>query len=284
LAAWKLQPHYQIAANLGRAEFMVGKFSDSIEHLSYFLREAPATVSPEDRQRAQAMHDKAFTRVGTLTISVDAQGAEILVDGQPVGRSPLAKPVLVDAGNKTIEARLNGRSASEQINVEAGSKPSVMLKLAQPSSKGSENTPPGGGMPTWKKVGVGVGGGLTLVGLGLGIGFTVVANGKSDDAAKLRPQMIDDAFTNEKVCPNHPKCGELKDLLKAQDSSTNIAVAGFVAGGIAAAGTVAVLLWPAKKTAVDERGATGVDVRPTNMRLLPVVTHEHGGLLLKGSF
>src|SRR5262245_39603845 len=40
LAAWKLKQHYQIAANLGRAELMLKKYRDAAEHMAFFLREA----------------------------------------------------------------------------------------------------------------------------------------------------------------------------------------------------------------------------------------------------
>jgi hypothetical protein len=85
LQAWRLKQHYQIAANLGRAELKLRKYRDAAEHLTYFLREASA-VGPDERKAAQAMLDEARAKVGALTIIVDRPGAVVLVDGVAIGR------------------------------------------------------------------------------------------------------------------------------------------------------------------------------------------------------
>ena len=38
LEAWKLNEHYQIAANLGSMEIKLGRFRDAAEHLAIYLR------------------------------------------------------------------------------------------------------------------------------------------------------------------------------------------------------------------------------------------------------
>jgi hypothetical protein len=62
-------------------------------------------------------------------VSID--DAEILVDGQPIGRSPLSEEVFVDPGPHAIEARLHGHEPARQvIEVEGGASVEVALSLA----------------------------------------------------------------------------------------------------------------------------------------------------------
>ncbi len=64
LEAWKRKPHYQVAAHLGARRGGGGKPKDAMEHLSVFLREAPASVRREDRQQAQALWTRRGRRWG----------------------------------------------------------------------------------------------------------------------------------------------------------------------------------------------------------------------------
>jgi hypothetical protein len=108
LRSWRLRRHWQVAGSLGRIELTTGKYRDAAEHLTYFLSEAPASVDEGTRKAAQEMLEKARAKVGVLTITVNRPGAEVLVDGQVVGTSPLAGALFVAPGPVFIQARLEG--------------------------------------------------------------------------------------------------------------------------------------------------------------------------------
>jgi len=113
LAALRLKKHWQIAGNLGSIEVSLGRNRDGAEHLDFALRTAGDSISAQDRQRMQDLLDKARMAVGALSISVDAPGAEVFVDGKPVGKTPLAGPVFVEPGARVIEARREGYAVQE---------------------------------------------------------------------------------------------------------------------------------------------------------------------------
>ena len=117
LAAWALKHHWQIAGSLGDCEVQLGLFRDAAEHLAYFLR-----LAPPDRRTAaaQRLYDTARTKVGTLTVTADAVGAEVAVDGNVVGKAPLEDPLFVEPGRHQVEARSGTKVASAQIDVPAG--------------------------------------------------------------------------------------------------------------------------------------------------------------------
>jgi hypothetical protein len=129
-AALRLKQHWQIASNLGHVELSLGKSRDAAEHLDLALRTAKDAISAQDRQRTQDLLAKAQTSVGTLTIQVDVPGAEVLVDGKPIGTAPLAGPVYVEPGTRKVEARREGYTVTEvRREIGPGAAAPVMLRL-----------------------------------------------------------------------------------------------------------------------------------------------------------
>ncbi|WP_437713283.1 hypothetical protein WMF45_46395 [Sorangium sp. So ce448] len=130
LEAWRLEQHFQIAANLARAELKLGKHRDAAEHISFFLREAEG-VSELDRTLARQMLDEARAKIATLTLVVSRPGATVLIDGVPVGTSPLEGELYVEPGERRIEARLQGESpVQSSVALAPGASQQVALRFA----------------------------------------------------------------------------------------------------------------------------------------------------------
>src|SRR5262245_26678931 len=72
--AWALKRQYQIAANLGACEVLLGRYRDAAEHLSFYMREANRApdVPDEERRAAAANLEQALAHVATLEVQVDA--------------------------------------------------------------------------------------------------------------------------------------------------------------------------------------------------------------------
>lgn len=133
VSAWRIKQHWQIAANLGRAELALGDHRGAAEHLTFFLREAPAGVSAEEQESARVMLEAARAKVGAMTIAVNVDDAEVLIDGKVVGRTPLAHPVFVDPGRRVIEAQREGYATIRKpTEIAAGSTSTVELRLVKP--------------------------------------------------------------------------------------------------------------------------------------------------------
>jgi hypothetical protein len=197
LDAFQRKPYCQIAANLGWAELMAGKPRDAAEHLSIFLRDAQK-VSAADRQDTENMLTLAKAAIGTVTVQVDTEGAEVWVDGKKVGVSPLAGPVFVESGRRTFEARKEGRPpVTEQLEVAAGAAPVLELRtVAKPAPAtgprklpGPEAPAPGSGEQRSQMLihaGIGVSAGLAAVGIGTAIGAALTEQASLRDWADNR--------------------------------------------------------------------------------------------------
>jgi tetratricopeptide (TPR) repeat protein len=302
LEAWKLKPHYQIAANLGNAELMSRRYRDAAEHLRFFLREAPADVDAVDRRKAEQLFTEAKAKIGAVSVQVDLAGAEVTVDGAPVGISPLREPVFVDPGEHTFEARLGGHAPVQTpIVVPAGSSPQVTLRLVKPSAPTAGPQPPGstqpvgsvqppgsaqvpagpgpqdgGGVPKWKPWAIGGGAVLAAAGIGVGIGFTFMSKAKESEANDIIGQLLTRAETDETICApaqNKELCDELWGVFRQRDNTAAVAVVGYTVGGAAAIGTVLLAVLPRNSP----KGSTGV-------RVTPILAPGHAGAVLTGSF
>ena len=77
------------------------------------------------------LYEDARAETGPITIAVDLPGADVVVDGKVVGKSPLEDPVFVEPGHHTIEARLGAKPSTLEGEVaQGGLTPSVRRALA----------------------------------------------------------------------------------------------------------------------------------------------------------
>lgn len=250
LEAWKLRPHYQIAANLGRAELMTGAYRDAAEHLAYFLREAPADVGAEDRAQARQWLDEAKAKIGTLTLKVEPPDAEVLVDGVALP-APLPPEVFVDPGKRVLEARRAGHvPARRELELRAGQGEVVELRLAVEPPPAPPPRPAPPPEPAWGRspVLIGVGLGTAVAAAAAGTALFLVGEGKVSE--------------RDRVCGEYPagKCvpGTLPrwdELERSRADLRNTGTWFIIGGGLIGAATVAYVV--TGRSPVAERPRTG---------------------------
>ena len=82
---------------------------------------------PEDRADAQSSVAELQKRLGQLTVVCESAGAEISIDGKPMGLAPLAKPIWVMPGAHQVLAMQNAAPlAVKTANVGAGESATVV--------------------------------------------------------------------------------------------------------------------------------------------------------------
>ncbi|XYH96529.1 PEGA domain-containing protein [Sorangium sp. So ce1128] len=284
LEAWKLKRSYDVAANLGDVELMLGEARGAAEHLAYALREFPAGGKPALRQTLAKRFDEARRLVGALRIQASKPGAEVLVDGRSIGYAPIDDEVFVEPGTHQLTARREGYDdATANVEAKAGGAYEVTLTLepaaAQalapkesaaapqrrqetPAATGAAASPPSGLV-------VSAGIGLTALLAGGGIAFTLASNSKATDADALAAELGRDGGRSACWSGGAPKCSTLHDLNVQSDTFHNLAVAGFVGAGVAGAATLVYALWPRASA---------------DARVMPVVGAGAGGVVVGGRF
>ncbi|MGK3960947.1 hypothetical protein WMF38_48825 [Sorangium sp. So ce118] len=264
--AWMLKQHFQIAANLGQAALKLGKHRDAAEYLAFFLREAK-DISELDRARGQQMLDEARARVATLTLVVNRDRAAVLVDGVPVGTSPLGGAVYVEPGKRKIEARLDGEApVRTSVTLAAGTSPLVALRFVErpPAPSRREGAQPrrppaperGAAGPS--KAVLAAGGVATGLALGAAVVLRVAADRREQAGSDAAVPGAASCYSSAPASLDPAQCVEVHGHRSGAVHLHNASTAFFAAAGVAGAATLGYALYGALRV----NGTTAVTAAP----------------------
>jgi hypothetical protein len=291
LAAFRLKQSHDVAGNLGNVELSLGMARDAAEHLSFAIRHyAPTGSTPEQIEKARLRLAEAKRQVGTVAVSVNVPGAEVLVDGVSVGRAPIEGELFVEPGKRTVSARLAGyEEARQAIDAGGGTDHQVALVLVgvvtapvvtkPPSVAPAAPTVLGPGLqrrPVWPAI---VGGALAAGGLGAGLGLTTAASGKRADAEALRTKLGTAAAACGGVTAAGAatSCQTIASDTARHDTLNRAALGSFIVGGALALASAGFGAWAALGPK-DDRGTQ------TSVRALPLVSRDEGGIVVVGTW
>jgi hypothetical protein len=268
--AWGLKHAYDIAANLALVEAELGHWRGTAEHMTFALKSFPANGGPEHRALGETTLTKALTHVAALTIRTNLDKADVLVDSERVGVSPLADVVYLDPGPHVVTATLSGYPpAQARIDARAGTAPEVTLSLAAPP------TPPGGGGTATDSVrkpilitGTVIGG----VGVVLGAVFAGVSSAKASDAATQYDTLVKTGGAAACGAVPSASCQALESAGRARATFANASAWSFVAGGAVGVATAIYAL-------------AGLRSNTTSgTRVTPTLTAGGGGVVVQGAW
>jgi hypothetical protein len=128
--AYTVFPHSAFLQNLGEAELRTGRSVEAARHFTAFLR-ASSSGSPTQRELAKKSLAKASERLGSIVITTNVDDAEIRVDDEIVGRSPVGSLTwYVEPGRHLVTARKEGYlDGSERVEVAIGPPRSVLVRV-----------------------------------------------------------------------------------------------------------------------------------------------------------
>jgi hypothetical protein len=130
--AYALAPSSAALYNVGEAEFQMQDYASALKTFRRFLSE----FGPGEGHRAEVERslDVLRTRVGHIAVTTVPAGADISVDDQPEGKTPLGESVLVSVGRRKVVASLSGRApVTRYVEVAAGDELEVTLPFAAPT-------------------------------------------------------------------------------------------------------------------------------------------------------
>ncbi len=300
--AWRLHESFDIACNLGRTEAELGKSRDAAEHLDFCLANFSASARPEIRSaegKLREVFGEVRTKVSSLTLRVEPDGAVVRVDGSMVGKTPLRRTLYLDPGAHEVDVRMVSYAPLRRIvNATRGDHQELLLELtpdngaAGPSAADTpaapQAVPPAeaaperphedAGVPT-RTVALVTAGGLSVVALGVGGAYWFHSRRLDGDARQAR-RVADEAL-GPGGCRRDSSAGEcvrLDRALEDRDSARTMATVGLAAGGILAAGALAgYLWWPSPSSADSAHGPA------PRAAWVPVVDREHVGLVVWGA-
>lgn len=94
--------------NVAAAEKNLRHYSKVISALEQYLAEGGDKLTEQDRADAKQLVETVGAFVGTLELKVDQADADITLDDEPIGKSPLDKPVRLDHGSHVVRVKKPG--------------------------------------------------------------------------------------------------------------------------------------------------------------------------------
>lgn len=191
--AYDLAPSYKLLFNIGQMARTARDYALALHAYERYLAEGGDDVPDKRRRDLLAEIKELRTYVATLDIRVNQAGAQVFVDDVPLGTSPLADKVVVNAGRLRLRAALGAQQDSEQVIVAGGDEVTVELELGaapgtapadagSPSSQtpGAPTEDSGAGMSPYLWIGFGA---AVLLGGGAGVtgGLALSKAGSVDD-------------------------------------------------------------------------------------------------------
>jgi hypothetical protein len=128
LQAYALKHHPAVLLNLAHSEIRSGHNLEAARHFATYLRDPPVNATQSEKAEAERALATARSKLGRIQVTAPT-GADILVDGESMGQSPLPEAVDASPGNHTVEARLGGKTASTNVAVSVGRSASATLSL-----------------------------------------------------------------------------------------------------------------------------------------------------------
>jgi hypothetical protein len=191
--ASSLVPSAELWFNIARAHEQLSEYDAAIEHYERYLRDR---VDPPDRAEVEAhiadlrreaeaarLATSRRATTGTLRIQGNVEGANVVLDGRAIGRTPIADTVTLAPGPHRVQVTHSGRMPFEAVvNIEAGVQTMAFADLAPLTEyRTTRGTP----IFTW------IVGGLGLAAFGTAIAFGAVAGGYDTTTMDGRQDALD---------------------------------------------------------------------------------------------
>ena len=253
---WEGQKTYDVALQLGLAEYNLKQWRSAAEYLLFGLENLPPRENRDTAVRAQQFLELCKRELGTLKLETTPEGAELLVDSKPTNAGASATEVFVDPGPHDFTLKMAGfRPEHWSMSFKQGEEQTLAVTLLPEGRGGPRSTalaaasagadegtlnpsePPN--HADWLPVIVG--GATTLVGAGAGVVFEVMRRSKASEADDILARLGAGACADPNG-ENDADCNRLNQANSAYDELGMLEAASFGLAGLSLAATATYFL------------------------------------------
>ncbi|MEZ4447662.1 MAG: PEGA domain-containing protein [Polyangiaceae bacterium] len=124
--------------NIAVCEKNLRHYSQMLRLVRRYREEAKDVLTAEDRQQADAIVDTVKQFITDLDLAVNVEGAEVLVDDERIGITPIKGRLTLDVGRRKVTVRKDGYTEqSEMVTVPGGGKMSLAFDLLKEIHRGT---------------------------------------------------------------------------------------------------------------------------------------------------
>jgi hypothetical protein len=142
--AYDIAPNTTVLYNLGQTHYQLQNYAAAMNEFDRYLAEGATAHRSEVESTLAVLR----TRVGKIDVSTQSPGWEIAVDDEPIGKTPIYKPIIVSVGRRKITATRPGEPVVVRtVEIAAGEYVPVMMQgtggaaAAPPPSTGAAPPP-----------------------------------------------------------------------------------------------------------------------------------------------
>ncbi len=166
--AYGIAPDYRLLYNIGQVKLQLQDYLGATQSYESYLEQGGSDIPEARRDDVEEAFETLRQRVGRISVTANRDGAEVFIDDQRAGETPMAATVAVNVGRHRVLARsADGATASKTIDIAGGDLIDVALELEAPdlTAGAAENKPP---LPMMKRAAIGswAAGGVMLLGAG----------------------------------------------------------------------------------------------------------------------
>lgn len=137
--ALRLAPNYRILYNIGQVQAERHDYVAAVRTLTDYLAQGGAEIPEERRSQVQSEITGLKTKISELNVKSNATGAEVAVDGVPMGLLPLPAPLLVSAGSRRITVSKRGFATAERTIILTGDDQAQLDVTLEPLAAANQN-------------------------------------------------------------------------------------------------------------------------------------------------
>lgn len=135
--AYELSNDPRLLWNVAVCEKNLRRYSRMLATIRKYEREADSTLTADERAQAAEIIKTVEAFVSVLDLRIAEEGAEVFIDDESVGTTPLAEPLIVDVGMRRIRVTKPGfKEFSSTREITGGGTVVVQVDLTEEVHRG----------------------------------------------------------------------------------------------------------------------------------------------------
>ncbi len=135
--AHKVSKDPRLLWNIAVCQKQLRQYSKMLTSLRRYRKDAKDTLTPRELERADAIEETVTSFISDLKLTVDQANAQVFVDGEMVGVTPLVERVTMDVGVRTLTIRKDGFKPDErEVTVPGGGEVTIDVRMVRDLHRG----------------------------------------------------------------------------------------------------------------------------------------------------
>lgn len=133
--AYRIAPAYAVLFNIAQVHARLGHAVQAVDAYERYLREGGDRIAVDRRREVEGELELQRARIAWLMVEANVEGANVTLDGDLVGRTPLSAPLRVSEGDRLVTVAAPGHEAEpRRVRLAGGVTETVRFELRETGS------------------------------------------------------------------------------------------------------------------------------------------------------